>query len=128
MAIFAKGESTRPALPSPGVRKSRSAVCSEAGTRGVLPTGAGKSLIYQLAGLLIPGCTLVIHPIVALIDDQIDGLARQGIDRAIGISSADTTAGIADAKLQAVEAGDALFCFVSPERLQHERSAMRFGR
>lgn len=93
----------------------------------LLPTGAGKSLIYQFAGLLLPGRTLIIDPIVALIDDQLDGLARQGIDRAIGITSADTRAGLTDAKLGAVQAGDALFCFVAPERLQQRsfRDAVR---
>ena len=50
----------------------------------LLPTGAGKSLIYQFAGLLLPGRTLVIDPLVALINDQLDGLARQGIDRGLG--------------------------------------------
>lgn len=93
----------------------------------LLPTGAGKSLIYQFAGLLLPGRTLVIDPIVALIDDQLDGLARQGIDRAIGITSADTAAGRTEAKLAAIQAGDALFCYVAPERLQQRafRDAVR---
>jgi ATP-dependent DNA helicase RecQ len=87
----------------------------------LLPTGAGKSLIYQFAGLLLPGRTLIIDPIVALIEDQLDGLRRQGIDRAIGISRADTQAGTVEAKLRAVAEGDAFFCFVAPERLQQRR-------
>ena len=40
----------------------------------LLPTGAGKSLIYQLAGLCLPGRTLVIDPLVALINDQVKSL------------------------------------------------------
>ena len=40
----------------------------------ILPTGAGKSIIYQLAGMLLPGVTIVIDPIVALIEDQELGL------------------------------------------------------
>lgn len=87
----------------------------------LLPTGAGKSLIYQFASLLMPGRTLVIDPIVALIDDQLDGLASQGIDRAIGITSADNADNVVAAKLQAVASGDALFCFVSPERMQQRK-------
>lgn len=84
----------------------------------LLPTGAGKSLIYQFAGLLMPGRTLVIDPIVSLIDDQVDGLTAQGIDRAVGISRSDTAAGTVAAKLERVRRGDALFLFVAPERLQ----------
>lgn len=93
----------------------------------LLPTGAGKSLIYQFAGLLMPGRCLIIDPIVALIDDQLDGLQRQGIDRALGITRADTIAGATEAKLKEVAAGDAFFCFVAPERLQHRafRDAVR---
>ncbi len=45
----------------------------------VMPTGSGKSLIYQLAALLLPDITLVISPLVALMKDQIDGLTRRGI-------------------------------------------------
>ena len=42
----------------------------------LLPTGAGKSLIYQLAGLLMPGVTLVVDPLISLIEDQIEGPAQ----------------------------------------------------
>ena len=87
----------------------------------LLPTGAGKSLIYQFSSLLLPGRTLVVDPIVALIDDQLDGLVAQGIDRAIGITSADNADGVVAAKLQAVANGDAIFCFIAPERLQQRK-------
>ena len=79
----------------------------------LLPTGAGKSMIYQVAGLCLPGRTLVVDPLVALIHDQIEGLRKQGIDRAVGISS--RTAGMGR------EAADAHFVFVTPERLQRQQ-------
>ena len=59
----------------------------------LLPTGAGKSLIYQLAGLILPGRTLVIDPLVALMEDQIEGLLSHGIDRVAAISSYTTMQG-----------------------------------
>ena len=77
----------------------------------LLPTGAGKSLAYQLAGLCMPGRTLVVDPLVALIDDQVAGLGSYGMDRAVGISAKDN---------RLDEAADAHFVFVTPERLQRQ--------
>jgi hypothetical protein len=53
----------------------------------LLPTGAGKSLVFQLAAMLLPGICVVIDPLVSLIDDQIDNLNRHGIDRSVGITA-----------------------------------------
>jgi ATP-dependent DNA helicase RecQ len=93
----------------------------------LLPTGAGKSLIYQMAGLLLPGRTLVIDPIIALMEDQVESLKRAGIDRAVGISSFTAQQGLAEKALAMVQSGDALFFFVAPERLQQRgfRSALQ---
>ena len=93
----------------------------------LLPTGAGKSIIYQMAGLCLPGRTLVIDPINALIDDQIFGLNIHGIDRTIGISSATTKRGLSKQILSSVSNADAYFTFISPERMKSQafRSALR---
>lgn len=80
----------------------------------LLPTGAGKSMIYQLAGLILPGRVLVVDPITSLIDDQIRGLTAQGIDRAIGITAQNSRDGLGDAD-------GTYFLFVTPERLQRQR-------
>src|SRR5690606_30457878 len=47
---------------------------------GLLPTGGGKSLTYQLSGFLQPGITLAVDPIRSLMKDQVDGLYRNAID------------------------------------------------
>ena len=80
----------------------------------LLPTGAGKSMIYQLAGLILPGRVLVVDPITSLIDDQIRGLAAHGIDRALGITSRNSQKGLDGAE-------GAYFLFVTPERLQRQK-------
>jgi len=84
----------------------------------LLPTGAGKSLIYQLAGLCLPGHTLVIDPLIALMDDQVMALRNYGIDRVTQFSS-DQTAQEREESLDSVGAGHSLFIFCTPERLQH---------
>jgi ATP-dependent DNA helicase RecQ len=82
---------------------------------GLLSTGGGKSLIFQLAGLLQPGITLIVNPIKSLMLDQYDELNKIKIDSASFINS----------KLSASEKrevqnrfqnGEFLFTFVSPER------------
>ena len=126
--IFAKREFYPAATAEPrGQETALRRLLGGRDTAVLLTTGAGKSLIYQLAGLLLPGITVVVDPIVALIDDQIEGLALQGIDRAIGITGVDTRAGRTKTKLDAISAGDALFCFVAPQRLQSRafREALR---
>ena len=92
----------------------------------LLPTGAGKSIIYQLAGLLMPGLTLVVDPIIALIEDQVEGLHAYGIDRAVPITGAIDRVE-RERLLWRVERGEYLFVLHSPERLQTSqfRSALR---
>ena len=84
----------------------------------LLPTGAGKSIIYQLAGLLQPGITLVIDPIVALIEDQILGLASVGIDKASAAPTGFNNIKGRQAWLRSIEQGESQFILISPERLQ----------
>ncbi len=86
----------------------------------LLPTGAGKSLIYQLAGLCLPGRTLVIDPLIALMEDQVKGLRTYGIERVAQFSSYQTKLGKLEPLLAAVGAGEALFVFCAPERLQQQ--------
>ena len=93
----------------------------------LLPTGAGKSLIYQLAGLLMPGVTLVVDPLISLIEDQVEGLRTYGIDRAAPIASNLSTLEERRRLLLSVERGEYYFVLHSPERMQSPafRNALR---
>lgn len=82
----------------------------------VMPTGAGKSLVYQLGALHRPGVTLVISPLIALMKDQVDALARRGI-AATYINS--TVPGDEQAaRLNALAGGQLRLVYVAPERLR----------
>lgn len=83
---------------------------------GLLPTGGGKSLTYQLCGLLLGGLTIYVSPLKSLLQDQRERFLALGVDLAHEISSALTPA----AKLQASQllaAGGIRFLLIAPERL-----------
>jgi ATP-dependent DNA helicase RecQ len=85
----------------------------------VFPTGGGKSLCYQLPALLLPGVTLVVSPLIALMKDQIDGLSRRGIAaaRLDSTLSADEYA----QTMRQARTGSLRLLYVAPERFQNER-------
>jgi ATP-dependent DNA helicase RecQ len=85
----------------------------------VLPTGAGKSLTYQLPALLLPGATLVLSPLIALMKDQIDNLPPALAERATTIHSALDSSAIA-ARLRGVAEGRYKLIYVAPERLRQQ--------
>jgi len=82
----------------------------------VLPTGSGKSLIYQVAGLVRGGYTLVITPLVALMRDQADGLKRVGIS--VEVLSGPLSGTAIRRKLDNIYHGGFPFLLLSPERLR----------
>jgi len=85
----------------------------------LLPTGSGKSLIYQLSSLLLPGFTLVIDPLISLIEDQIYNLKIRGIDRCGSIHT-DLSQDEKKTILNLFESGQFYFFFVVPERFQNK--------
>ncbi|HAI69286.1 MAG TPA: hypothetical protein DCM38_07615 [Gammaproteobacteria bacterium] len=84
---------------------------------GLLPTGAGKSLTYQLAVCLQPGIALIIDPIKSLMQDQYENLLKNHIDACLVINSSLNTKERLLATDKLIEA-QVLFTFISPERLQ----------
>ncbi len=84
----------------------------------LLPTGAGKSLIYQLTALISPGTTLLIAPLVALINDQSEGLEQFGIRRLRGLSSDEGGRDEEKWALEEIKLGTLIVLAMAPERLQ----------
>jgi len=83
---------------------------------GLLPTGGGKSLTYQLAAMLQPGTTIIIDPIRSLMLDQYKGLKSIGIDKCEFINSMLSTAERVFNQNNLLVQGQLQFLFVSPER------------
>lgn len=83
---------------------------------GLLPTGGGKSLTYQLAAMLQPGVTLIIDPLRSLMKDQYDGLVNIGIDTCTFINSI-LSAQEKHERERQMETSQMQFVFLSPERL-----------
>jgi ATP-dependent DNA helicase RecQ len=84
----------------------------------VLPTGAGKSAIYQIPAVLLPGPTVVVSPLLALQQDQITALNEREDPkiRAVRVSSAETPAQQREA-IEEIRTGRAEFLFITPEQL-----------
>ena len=83
---------------------------------GLLPTGGGKSLTYQLAAMLQPGVTLIVDPLRSLMADQFDGLLKAGIDVCTYINST-VDAIEKEKRAKMMETSMMQFVFLSPERL-----------
>lgn len=83
---------------------------------GLLPTGGGKSLTYQMAGMMQPGLVMVIDPLRSLMKDQYEGLRKNGVTSAAYLNSAQNEKEKTEA-LESVVRGATKFLFVSPERL-----------
>jgi ATP-dependent DNA helicase RecQ len=83
----------------------------------VAPTGGGKSLIYQLPATMLPGTSLVISPLIALMKDQVDALTIRGVPATYLAST--LTDEEARARLRGIRAGEYKLVYVAPERLRY---------
>ena len=100
----------------PGQETLIDAVLSDRDVLGIMPTGAGKSLCYQVPALLLPGITLVISPLISLMKDQVQALNQAGIHAAY-INSSLTEGQIRKALKLAAE-GRYKIIYAAPERLE----------
>jgi len=91
----------------------------------VAPTGGGKSLVYQLPASLLPGTTVVVSPLIALMHDQVDALGRAGVAAtylASTLEAAETSA-----RLRSLTRGEYDLVYVTPERLALPGFRSRLG-
>jgi len=110
----------------PGQREAAEAVLEGRDVVAVMPTGAGKSLCFQLPALLLNGLTVVVSPLIALMKDQVDGL------RARGLPAAALHSGLSPDERSAVEGelarGMLSLLYIAPERLASAQFREALGR
>ena len=100
----------------PGQREVIQSVVGGRDTVAIMPTGAGKSLCYQLPALHLPGTTIVVSPLIALMKDQADKLAELNV-KARAVNSTVPAADITRI-LEEIRSGEIDFVFATPERLE----------
>lgn len=103
----------------PGQEKLIASILRSKDTLGIMPTGGGKSLCYQIPALSLPGVTLVISPLISLMKDQVDSLSQ------IGIPSTYINSSLAweelEHRLRLASRGQFRLVYIAPERLQSEK-------
>lgn len=108
-----------------GQRETIEAVLAGRDTLAVLPTGAGKSLTYQFAARMLPGLTVVVSPLIALLRDQMDKLAALGIEGARLDST--RTARQREETFRQLEAGRGRLLLITPEGVSAETFRRRIA-
>ncbi len=103
----------------PGQERVVRAALEGTDTLALMPTGAGKSLTYQLAAMLRPSPTLVLSPLIALMKDQVDKLPAPVARKATFVNSS-LPPEEAAARLRAVAAGETRILYAAPERLRQK--------
>ena len=110
----------------PMQKEAMEAVLSGRDTLVLMPTGGGKSIIYQLPTLVSDGLCIVVTPLIALMKDQVDRLRHMGIS-AVAVHSGLSSRQI-DIALDNCVYGDVKFLYVAPERLSSEMFRLRVDR
>ncbi len=98
----------------PGQEQVIDALLEERDVLALLPTGAGKSLVFQLTAQLLPGVTIVVSPLIALMKDQVESIAEQGL--VARVINSTLSAGAAAQALHEVREAATKLLYVTPER------------
>ncbi|WP_348788972.1 RecQ family ATP-dependent DNA helicase [Leifsonia sp. NPDC080035] len=111
----------------PGIADAAQTLIDGGDVLAVMPTGYGKSAIYQLAGTVLGGVTVVVSPLISLQEDQVRALgAAKDVARAVAINSTAGEAG-RERDWEALADGEAGFVFLAPEQLAHPAVRERLG-
>lgn len=102
----------------PGQEKIITSLLKNKDTLAIMPTGAGKSLCFQIPALLLPGVTLVVSPLISLMKDQVDALSGVGIP-ATFINSSLSTSQVSE-RIYNAKCGRYKIIYIAPERLESE--------
>ncbi|HEY0136137.1 MAG TPA: ATP-dependent DNA helicase RecQ, partial [Nannocystis sp.] len=100
---------------APGQQAAIRSLLSGRDTLAVMPTGSGKSAIYQIPALIIPGPTVIVSPLLALQRDQLDSLQRTGVAEAAALNS-NLRASERTAVLERLASGELEYLFLAPEQ------------
>src|SRR5947209_4092499 len=121
--VYVEGSDPADALPAFGLTAFRhgqreviESVLDGRATIAVLPTGAGKSLCYQLPAVALGRLSVVVSPLISLMKDQVDALTARGIAATFINSSVDP--GEREARLKAAVRGELQLLYVAPERFR----------
>jgi ATP-dependent DNA helicase RecQ len=111
----------------PGQREACEAALGDRDVMVVMPTGSGKSLCYQLPALMRDDLTVVVSPLVALMQDQVDALRSRGLGEKVALVNAQQEGGANAAALEAAEQGGLQLLYVAPERFSVPRFRERIS-
>jgi ATP-dependent DNA helicase RecQ len=100
----------------PGQREACEAALAGRDVLVVMPTGSGKSLCYQLPALLRDDLTIVVSPLVSLMQDQVDALRARGLGSKVALVNAQQDMGSNAAAVERAAAGELRLLYVAPER------------
>src|SRR5829696_5470332 len=111
----------------PGQREACEAALADRDVLVVMPTGSGKSLCYQLPGLLRDDLTVVVSPLVALMQDQVEALAARGLGDRVALVNAQQDSSVNAEVLARAVSGDLSLLYVAPERFAARGFMERIG-